>query len=83
MPPMNPLAPKLQDPQQFYLHDQPQIQRRMWGQPPPPQSLANEMAAVGYQQPIDSRFSPQPPGIISNLFRITVNDRIIIDIQDF
>ncbi|XP_025159562.1 patronin isoform X7 [Harpegnathos saltator] len=62
MPPMNPLTPRLQDPQQsqFYLHDQPQIQRRMWGQPPPAQSLANEMAVVGYQQSMDSRFSPQP-----------------------
>ncbi|XP_020292949.1 patronin isoform X6 [Pseudomyrmex gracilis] len=61
MPPMNPLTPRLQDTQQsqFYLHDQPQVQRRMWGQPAPAQSLANEMAAVGYQQPIDSRFSPQ------------------------
>ncbi|XP_039307077.1 patronin isoform X3 [Solenopsis invicta] len=60
--PMNPLAPRLQDPQQsqFYLHDQPQVQRRMWGQPAPAQSLANEMAAVGYQQSLDSRFSPQP-----------------------
>ncbi|XP_050456608.1 patronin isoform X6 [Cataglyphis hispanica] len=62
MPPMNPLTPRLQDPQQsqFYLHDQPQVQRRMWGQPAPAQSLANEMAAVGYQQSMDSRFSPQP-----------------------
>ncbi|XP_011256822.1 patronin isoform X3 [Camponotus floridanus] len=62
MPPMNPLTSRLQDPQQsqFYLHDQPQVQRRMWGQPAPAQSLANEMAAVGYQQSIDSRFSPQP-----------------------
>lgn len=64
MPPMNPLTPRLQDPQQsqFYLHDQPQVQRRMWGQPAPAQSLANEMAAVGYQQSMDSRFSPQPTG---------------------
>ncbi|XP_011869489.1 PREDICTED: patronin isoform X4 [Vollenhovia emeryi] len=62
MPPMNPLAPRLQDTQQsqFYLHDQPQVQRRMWGQPAPAQSLANEMAAVGYQQSMESRFSPQP-----------------------
>ncbi|KMQ97150.1 calmodulin-regulated spectrin-associated protein 1 [Lasius niger] len=61
MPPMNPLTPRLQDSQQsqFYLHDQPQVQRRMWGQPAPAQSLANEMA-VGYQQSMDSRFSPQP-----------------------
>ncbi|XP_012216788.1 patronin isoform X6 [Linepithema humile] len=59
MPPMNPLTPRLQE-SQFYLHDQPQVQRRMWGQPAPAQSLANEMAAVGYQQPMDSRFSPQP-----------------------
>lgn len=64
MPPMNPLTPRLQDPQQsqFYLHDQPQVQRRMWGQPAPAQSLANEMAAVGYQQSMDSRFSPQSAG---------------------
>ncbi|XP_076178105.1 calmodulin-regulated spectrin-associated protein patronin isoform X11 [Ptiloglossa arizonensis] len=57
--PINPLTPKLQDSQQsqFYLHDQPQLQRRMWGQPPPTQSLANEMAAVGYQQQLDSRYS--------------------------
>ncbi|KAL0132345.1 hypothetical protein PUN28_000256 [Cardiocondyla obscurior] len=62
MPPMNTLASRLQDPQQsqFYLHDQPQMQRRMWGQPAPAQSLANEMAAVGYQQSMDSRYSPQP-----------------------
>ncbi|KYM95331.1 Short spindle protein 4 [Cyphomyrmex costatus] len=62
MPPMNPLTPRLQDSQQsqFYLHDQPQVQRRMWGQPVSTQSLANEMAAVGYQQSMDSRFSPQP-----------------------
>ncbi|KAG5346370.1 PTRO protein, partial [Acromyrmex charruanus] len=62
MPPMNPSTPRLQDSQQsqFYLHDQPQVQRRMWGQPVPTQSLANEMAAVGYQQSMDSRFSPQP-----------------------
>lgn len=61
---MNPLTPRLQDSQQsqFYLHDQPQVQRRMWGQPVPTQSLANEMAAVGYQQSMDSRFSPQPAG---------------------
>lgn len=67
MPPMNPLTPRLQDPQQsqFYLHDQPQVQRRMWGQPAPAQSLANEMAAVGYQQSMDSRFSPQPAGTTS------------------
>ncbi|XP_036145003.1 patronin isoform X2 [Monomorium pharaonis] len=61
MPPMNALTSRLQDQQsQFYLHDQPQVQRRMWGQPAPAQSLANEMAAVGYQQSLDSRFSPQP-----------------------
>ncbi|XP_018059324.1 PREDICTED: patronin isoform X9 [Atta colombica] len=62
IPPMNPSTPRLQDSQQsqFYLHDQPQVQRRMWGQPVPTQSLANEMAAVGYQQSMDSRFSPQP-----------------------
>ncbi|XP_017760212.1 PREDICTED: patronin isoform X9 [Eufriesea mexicana] len=62
IPTMNPLTSKLQDTQQsqFYLHDQPQLQRRMWGQPPPTQSLANEMAAVGYQQSIDPRYSTQP-----------------------
>ncbi|XP_043510326.1 patronin isoform X13 [Frieseomelitta varia] len=61
MAPMNPLTSKLQDTQQsqFYLHDQPQLQRRMWGQPPPTQSLANEMAAVSYQQSIDPRYSTQ------------------------
>nr|XP_034195707.1 patronin isoform X17 [Osmia lignaria] len=61
--PINPLTSKLQDSQQqsqFYLHDQPQLQRRMWGQPPPTQSLANEMAAVGYQQPMDPRYGTQP-----------------------
>ena len=63
---MNPIpTPRIQDPQQsqFYLHDQPQvIPRRTWGRPPPAQNLANEMAAVGYQQPppMDSRYSPQP-----------------------
>lgn len=73
---MNPLTSRLQDPQQsqFYLHDQPQVQRRMWGQPAPPQSLANEMAAVGYQQPMDSRFSPQPAGTLSNLFRTRADE---------
>ncbi|XP_006571716.1 patronin isoform X7 [Apis mellifera] len=62
MAPINPLSSKLQDTQQsqFYLHDQPQLQRRMWGQPPSTQSLANEMAAVGYQQPIDPRYGTQP-----------------------
>lgn len=63
MPPINPMPPRIQDPQQgqFYLHDQPQLQRRTWGRPPPQQNLANEMAAVGYQQPMDPRYSPQPP----------------------
>ncbi|XP_076751760.1 calmodulin-regulated spectrin-associated protein patronin isoform X12 [Xylocopa sonorina] len=62
MQPMNPLTSKLQDTQQsqFYLHDQPQLHRRMWGQPPPTQSLANEMAAVGYQQSMDPRYTAQP-----------------------
>ncbi|XP_071861893.1 calmodulin-regulated spectrin-associated protein patronin isoform X24 [Bombus fervidus] len=62
MAPINPLTSKLQDTQQsqFYLHDQPQLQRRMWGQPPPTQSLANEMAAVGYQQSMDPRYNTQP-----------------------
>ncbi|XP_076245330.1 calmodulin-regulated spectrin-associated protein patronin isoform X6 [Calliopsis andreniformis] len=61
MAPMNPLTSKMPDSQQsqFYLHDQPQLQRRMWGQPPPTQSLANEMAAVGYQQTIDPRYGSQ------------------------
>lgn len=65
MAPINPLTSKLQDTQQsqFYLHDQPQLQRRMWGQPPPTQSLANEMAAVGNQQPIDPRYGTQPTGM--------------------
>ncbi|XP_054006398.1 patronin isoform X3 [Hylaeus anthracinus] len=60
--PINPITPKLQDSQQsqFYLHDQPQLQRRMWGQPPSTQSLANEMAAVGYQQQVDSRYNSPP-----------------------
>jgi len=64
---INPLTPRLQDSQQaqFYLHEQPQVQRRMWGQPTPVQNLANEMAAVGYQQSMDSRFSPQSTGILS------------------
>ncbi|XP_017797687.1 PREDICTED: patronin isoform X8 [Habropoda laboriosa] len=59
---INPLTSKLQEPQQsqFYLHDQPQLQRRMWGQPPPTQSLANEMSTVGYQQPMDPRYNTQP-----------------------
>ncbi|XP_026670652.1 patronin isoform X4 [Ceratina calcarata] len=61
MPPINPMTSKLPDTQQsqFYLHDQPQLQRRMWGQPPPTQNLANEMAAVGYQQSMDPRYSNQ------------------------
>ncbi|XP_078049388.1 calmodulin-regulated spectrin-associated protein patronin isoform X5 [Augochlora pura] len=64
MSPMNTLGSKLQESQQsqFYLHDQPQLQRRMWGQPPPTQSLANEMAAVGYQQSMDSRYGSQTTG---------------------
>ncbi|XP_043271268.1 patronin isoform X3 [Venturia canescens] len=62
---MNPVpTPRIQEPQQsqFYLHDQPQqMARRTWGRPPTAQNLANEMAAVGYQQsPMDSRYSPQP-----------------------
>ncbi|KAL2745623.1 patronin isoform X1 [Vespula maculifrons] len=58
--PMSTLTPRIQDSQQsqFYLHDQPQLQRRTWGQPPPNQNLTNEMN-VGYQQSIDSRFNPQ------------------------
>ncbi|XP_015607322.1 patronin isoform X4 [Cephus cinctus] len=62
IPPMNPMTPRIQDSQQsqFYLHDQPQIQRRTWRQPPIGQSLANEMTAAGYQQNPDSRYSPQP-----------------------
>ncbi|KAK2582397.1 hypothetical protein KPH14_004717 [Odynerus spinipes] len=61
--PLNTITPRIQDSQQsqFYLHDQPQLQRRTWGQPPPSQSLANEMANVGYQQSMDSRYNPQPP----------------------
>ncbi|XP_031843937.1 calmodulin-regulated spectrin-associated protein patronin isoform X20 [Nomia melanderi] len=61
---MNTLSSKLQEPQQsqFYLHDQPQLQRRMWGQPPPTQSLANEIAAVGYQQSMDPRYGSQSTG---------------------
>ncbi|KZC04265.1 Short spindle protein 4 [Dufourea novaeangliae] len=61
MTPVNTLSSKLQESQQsqFYLHDQPQLQRRMWGQPPSTQSLANEMAAVGYQQSIDPRYGSQ------------------------
>ncbi|XP_043681965.1 patronin isoform X16 [Vespula pensylvanica] len=60
MSPMSTLTPRIQDSQQsqFYLHDQPQLQRRTWGQPPPNQNLTNEMN-VGYQQSIDSRFNPQ------------------------
>jgi len=66
---MNPLTSRLQDSQQaqFYLHEQPQVQRRMWSQPTPVQNLANEMAAVGYQQSMDSRFNPQSTGILSYL----------------
>ncbi|XP_048508202.1 patronin isoform X8 [Athalia rosae] len=63
IPPMNSIPTRIQDPQQsqFYLHDHAQSQRRTWGQPLPPESLANEMAAAGYQQPVDHRYSPQPP----------------------
>ncbi|XP_066580923.1 patronin-like isoform X3 [Prorops nasuta] len=59
---INPMTPRIQDTQQsqFYLHDHPQVQRRTWAQPVSAQNLANEMAAVGYQQSLDSRFSPQP-----------------------
>ncbi|XP_033208972.1 patronin isoform X3 [Belonocnema kinseyi] len=58
----NSMTARIQEPQQsqFYLHDQPQLPRRTWGSPLPAQSLANEMAAVGYQPPIDSRFNTQP-----------------------
>ncbi|XP_015522399.2 patronin isoform X6 [Neodiprion lecontei] len=62
IPPMNSIPTRIQDPQQsqFYLHDHAQSQRRTWGQPLPPESLANEMAAAGYQQPVELRYSPQP-----------------------
>ncbi|KAG7199626.1 hypothetical protein KM043_014228 [Ampulex compressa] len=77
MPAMNTMTSRLPDaqPPQFYLHDQPQLQRRMWGQPPPAQSLANEMAAVGYQQPIDSRYSPQPSGAYQQDMRMCQETR--------
>lgn len=70
MTPMNTLTSKMQDSQQsqFYLHDQPQLQRRMWGQPPPTQSLANEMAAVGYQQQMDSRYGSPSSGMCIYFF---------------
>ena len=60
----NSMTARIQEPQQsqFYLHDQPQLPRRTWGSPLPAQSLANEMAAVGYQPPVDSRFNTQPIG---------------------
>jgi calmodulin-regulated spectrin-associated protein len=40
---------------QFYLHDQPQVPRRTWGQPQPIQ-LGNEIPAVGYNQSMDTRY---------------------------
>ena len=45
---------------QFYLHDQPQVPRRTWGQPQPIQ-LGNDLSAVSYNQSMDSRYVP-PPG---------------------
>ncbi|XP_054006412.1 patronin isoform X16 [Hylaeus anthracinus] len=74
--PINPITPKLQDSQQsqFYLHDQPQLQRRMWGQPPSTQSLANEMAAVGYQQQVDSRYN-SPPSVYHQDMRLFQDTR--------
>lgn len=55
---------------QFYLHDQPQVPRRTWGQPQPIQ-LANDITGVGYNQSMDSRYNP-PPGI-----KLNPNDFII------
>ncbi|XP_034944526.1 patronin isoform X3 [Chelonus insularis] len=52
---MQPITPQQN---QFYLHDQPQ--RRMWGRTPQ-QTLPNEMIGAEYQQPVDSRYSPQHP----------------------
>ncbi|XP_051154754.1 patronin isoform X4 [Leptopilina boulardi] len=72
VPSPNSMTARIQDPQQsqFYLHDQPpplpqqqqqqqQLPRRTWGSPLPAQSLANEMAAVSFQSPVDPRFNPQ------------------------
>ncbi|XP_043484313.1 patronin isoform X2 [Leptopilina heterotoma] len=62
VPSPNSMTARIQDPQQsqFYLHDQPQqLPRRTWGSPLPAQSLANEMAAVSFQSPVDPRFNTQ------------------------
>ncbi|XP_057327644.1 patronin isoform X8 [Microplitis mediator] len=75
MPPINPMTPRLQDPQpgQFYLHDQPQqMQRRTWGRPAQQQNLVNEMASVGHyqQQPVvDTHYSPQPVAAASVIYQ--------------
>lgn len=58
MPPQNPMSTRVHEPpqqSQFYLHDQPQVPRRTWGQPQPIQ-LGNE--TVGYNQSVDTRYAP-------------------------
>ncbi|XP_011501000.1 PREDICTED: patronin isoform X3 [Ceratosolen solmsi marchali] len=42
---------------QFYLHDQPQVPRRTWGQPQPIQ-LGNEIPAVPHNQSMNSHYVP-------------------------
>ena len=51
------MAPRIHESQQsqFYLHDQPQVPRRTWGEPQPIQ-LGNEMSNIGYNQSMDSRY---------------------------
>ncbi|XP_023316368.1 patronin isoform X4 [Trichogramma pretiosum] len=53
----NPVSARLpESPQsQFYLHDQPQVPRRTWGQPQPLQ-LGNDLSAIAYNQSMDSRY---------------------------
>ncbi|XP_023247057.1 patronin isoform X2 [Copidosoma floridanum] len=57
--PPNPMTQRVHEQQQsqFYLHDQPQVPRRTWGQPQPIQ-LGNDMSAVGYNQSMDTRYVP-------------------------
>ncbi|KAJ8672893.1 hypothetical protein QAD02_004154, partial [Eretmocerus hayati] len=59
LPPQNPVTPRMHEPQQsqFYLHDQPQVPRRTWGQPQPIQ-LGNDVSTVGYNQSMDTRYVP-------------------------
>ncbi|XP_058802244.1 patronin isoform X4 [Phymastichus coffea] len=61
IPPQPPIPARVHEPQQsqFYLHDQPQVPRRTWGQPRPIH-LGNDVATIGYNQSMDSRYVSPP-----------------------